>query len=184
MKDKAILNFYDEIMKGDLGWWALKENDGLISVLAVCKEHEKKIRSMSLHKRKSVCRKMLGSTIPDPPLSSQRPTAAGPTPCLASVRVGSSEGGARATFVSDISSNAYMASKFIKANTIVYGSMELVVSLTTSTLVNLFAVDAIIMTKLNKLYDTDATNTVNHTRVLHGGVEMDANELFHPYLHV
>ena len=35
MKDKAILNFYDDIMKGNLGWWAVKEDEGLISVLAV-----------------------------------------------------------------------------------------------------------------------------------------------------
>ena len=86
--------------------------------------------------------------------------------------------------MSDISSNASLASKFLKANMIVYGSIELVVSLTTSTSVNSFAVDAIIMTKLNKLYDTNATNTVNHMRVLCDGVEIGANELFHPYLHV
>ena len=56
----------------------------------------------------------------------------------------STGGSIEATFVSGTSSDVTLGSEIIKANTTCCGATKLVISLTTSTLVSAFAVDAIL----------------------------------------
>ena len=119
--------------------------------------------------------KTLGATLLDISPPDQHP----PTTGLA---LKSTEGGTGATLVSDISSGAFLASEIIKANTIFCGATKLVVSLSTSTPVNDFAVDAIIKAKADKLYDTQANKLTSQIKVLYGGTEMNMNELVCTYM--
>ena len=86
--------------------------------------------------------------------------------------------------MSDISSSndVFLASRVIKVNTIVCGATKLVVPLTASISVSAFVVDAIIKAKADKLYDIQANVLTSQIKILHGGIEMNMNELVHIYM--
>ena len=94
----------------------------------------------------------------------------------------STERGAGATFVSDISSEAGLGNMAIKANTTVFNATKLVIPLTTSTSVSAFIADAIITSKVNELHGTTANDLLGQLRAVHNGIEMEANELVLTYM--
>ena len=91
-------------------------------------------------------------------------------------------GGTEVTFVSDISSDVSLGSEIIKANMTFCSATELVISLATTTSVVALAVDAIIKTGADQLFDTEANMLSSRIRVLHRGAEMSMNGLVHTYM--
>ena len=94
----------------------------------------------------------------------------------------STAGNAEATFVSDISNDVTLESETIKANTTFCGATHLVISLTTTTSISAFAVDAILKVEADQPFDTHANTLSGQVKVPHKRVEMSINELVHTYM--
>ena len=62
------------------------------------------------------------------------------------------------------------------------GGTKLVISLTTTTSVSAFAVDAILKVETDQLFDTHTNTLSGQVKVLYRGVEMSMNELVHTYM--
>ena len=138
----------------------------------MCERHEHQIKEFSASNKKRIRRKSRGTTLTGTPAPEQRPR---PTTV-------STEGGAGATFVSNISSEAGLGNVVIKANTTVFNATKLVISLTTSTSVSAFIADAIITAKANKLHDTTTNDLLDQLMAVHKEMEMEANELVLTYM--
>ena len=99
----------------------------------MCEHHEHQIKEFLASNKKRIRRKSRGTTLTGTPAPEQhlRPTTV------------STEGGAGATFVSDISSKDGLGNVVIKANTTVFNATKLAIPLTTSTSVSALIADAI-----------------------------------------
>ena len=123
MEDEEALEFYRNMKNDDLDWKTAVESADCSNITAVCERDENQIKEFSASKKKRIRWKSRSTTLTGTPAPEQR---------LRSTTV-STEGGAGATFVSDISSEAGLGNVAIKANTTVFDSTKLVIPLTTST---------------------------------------------------